>query len=215
MRAGCWPSRTAPSLQPGASRWGRHHREGSARAALSPSPGPGPHPCQTWSQRAAVLCLPRHRGKATPSSRREDRLCGEGSTGATEDTGLLSSRADGSTLGLPPGATLWGGHLPRELSPRGRRAAHCAHCCFHSATKQPDTPGTQGSRRGRASLLTAAGLSARCGPGSGPLRQRLPCAQHQDRYKGDQQPRDSCGNRWGPGQGHTGIQPSFRTDTAL
>lgn len=175
---------------------------GECRAALSPSPGLEPPLCRQTphvkpgARGQQVLCSPRHRGKATPSSSREDRLCGEGSTRATEDTGLLSSRADCSTLGLPPGATLWGGApATRTLAPGGRRAAHCAHCCFHSATKQPDTPGTQGSRRGRDPLLTAAGLSARCGPGSGPLWQRLPRAQHQDRYKGDQQPWDSCGNR--------------------
>lgn len=146
------------------------------RAALSPSPGPGPPLCRQTphvkpgARGQQVLCSPRHRGKATPSSRREDRLCGEGSTGATEDTGLLSSGADGSTPGLPPGATLWGGHLPRELSPPEEGGLHTVCTAVSTQLRSSWTP---------PGLKGPGGAGPRSSPRQGSLpgvgRARGPC----------------------------------------
>lgn len=152
---------------------------GECRAALSPSPGLEPPLCRQTphvkpgARGQQVLCSPRHRGKATPSSSREDRLCGEGSTRATEDTGLLSSRADCSTLGLPPGATLWGGHLPREPSPPEEGGLHTVHTAASTQLRSNRTPpglkgpggaGTHSSPR-QGSLLGVGRAQGPCGSG--------------------------------------------------
>ena len=169
MRAGCglaaWPLPSCPGCRHGGVTTGER-----VQGSLVSKPGPGASALQTQTphvERRARgqqgLCSSPRWGKASLASRWEDRLCGEGSTGATEDTGLTSSGAGGSTPGLSQGPRSGGAPALRTLAPRERRAAHCACCCccFHSATKQPDTTRTQGSRKG------PRGSGCLCAPNTG------------------------------------------------
>ena len=139
------------------------------QGSLVPKPRPGASTLQTQTphvERGArgqqVLCLSPHRGKASPAARWEDRLCGEGSTGATEDTGFPSSGAGGSTPGLsqgpprdsPRGHAL-GGTCPENPGPWRKEGRTLRTLLLPPGYKATRHHGTQGSRKGpRSSLCT-------------------------------------------------------------
>lgn len=175
-----------PSL-PGAS--GRAPPQGGeCRAASSPSPGLGPPLCRhrrpvsnVEPGQASPVLIPTPR-KASPAARWEDRLCGEGSTGATEDTGFPSSGAPAAPRGDSPREGPRSGGCPSP-APGGGRAAHRT-AAVPPATKQPDTTGLKG-------------------PGRGPA---VACARPTpDEHKRDQQPRESSEPPEAQGRGHTGV----------
>lgn len=154
-----------PAAQPLPSCLGR--RGGGAttgrrvQGSLVPKPRPGASTLQTQTPRVErgargqrVLCLSPHRGKASPAARWEDRLCGEGSTGPTEDTGFPSSGAGGGTPGLSQGPRSRR-HLSREPWPLEEGGPHTVHAAVPPGHKATRHHGTQGSRKGpRSSLCT-------------------------------------------------------------